>query len=839
MKQSVLFTLLFATGISAVDLPEHVIYLHPKPGAVDISYRTGIICRVDPAFEGYTLNDFSVTVTGASSGPHTGRIVLSDNNVLFQPDDPYVPGESVSVTIVCERLGWTAPFAWEFSVNVLTDYGYLYKLADQADGPGPYLPCVATGEVTLINGVAVPSDFPAIKPEILTDGIAPGKIFITNWTGSHYLTIFENDGTPYFYKRLNQVSRDFKIQPSGDLSRCLNVAFAVMDSNCQDLRRVESDGGYLTDEHDFLLLPDGHYFLLAVGNRIMDMRSIITGGKADARVKDEHVQEFDEHGNLIFEWICFEYFKITDSEHIDLTNSKIDYLHMNSVDVDYDGNLIISSRHLSEVTKINRQTGDIIWRLGGKHNQFDFINDNDGISYQHDAKAVPGKPGHYTVFDNGNFHIPKFSRAVEFRLDTDAMTAERVWEYRLPSGDAYWMGNAQRLPNGNTLINWADQALPKATEVTPDGRVVYQADYISRSHAYRTFRYEWEHEVEVPYLIAENTPVSVNLIFNQFGDSTVREYQVFAGKRGQNAPQIAVTSNTWYQADLNNLENGEEYDFFVRAVHDNGAVSEKSNTETVRVNLIELGMNIIENGDFSRGYQYWLWSLSGSAEASRFIDDSHQLNIQITHGGSGLSDIQVRQEHIQLLNGLTYVLEFDAYADAPRPFEARLVNSRESLTDYSKAGLTALTTRNKHFRYEFFMENTTDTNARLQLNVGGYDVDVTIGGISVSVAGPSVNESTLENRLDRFQLYQNYPNPFNPSTSIKYAIAFQAHVRMELFNIRGEKILSLVDAHQSPGLYTVQWDGKNYLGKPVSNGLYLCSLRAGDYNRTIRIVLLK
>ena len=824
MRLYVLFTVLFAAAVSGFDLPEHVIYLHPKPGAVDISYRTGIICRVDPAFqEEYTLDDFSVTVTGVSSGPHTGRMVLSDNNVLFQPDDPYEPGETVSVTIACERLGWTALFAWEFSVNVLTDYGYLYKPGGQTDGQGPDLPRIATGEITLINGVAVPSDFPAIKPEILKDGIAPGKIFITNWTGSHYLTIFENDGTPYFYRRLDQVSRDFKIQPSGDLSRCLNVAFAVMDSSCHDIRRVESAGGYLTDEHDFLLLPDGHYFLLAVGNRIVDMRSIVSNGRADARVKDEHIQEFDEHDNLIFEWICFEYFKITDSEHIDLTNSKIDYMHMNSVDVDYDGNLIISCRHLSEITKINRQTGDIIWRLGGKHNQFEFINDNDRISYQHDARAVSGKPGHYTVFDNGNYHSPRFSRAVEFRVDTNAMTAERVWEYRLPAGDAYWMGNAQRLPNGNTFINWADQALPKATEVTPNGRVVYQADYMSPSHAYRTFRYEWEHAARVPYLIAENTPVSVNLIFNQFGDSTVREYQVFAGKRGESSAQIAVTPNTWYQADLNHLENGQEYDFFIRAVHENGSVSEKSNVETVRVSLVEPGKNIIENGDFSSGYQYWLWSVSGNAAASRYIDDDQRFIFQITSGGSRLSDIQVEQRHIQLLNGLTYILEFDALADAPRPFEARLVSQMGSVIDYSRAGLTALTSRLKHFRYEFVMEYPTDTEARLELNAGEYDANVTVSNISVSVAGISVTESGSKNRPDEFQLFQNYPNPFNTGTKMSYSIAESGYVTLILYDILGREIQTLVNEFQEAGTYHI-----NLQADQLASGIYLYRLQAGN-----------
>ena len=77
---------------------------------------------------------------------------------------------------------------------------------------------------------------------------------------------------------------------------------------------------------------------------------------------------------------------------------------MNSVAIDYDDHIIVSNRHLSEVTKINRQTGDIIWRLGGVNNEFDFVNDEFQMSYQHDARPVPGKPNHYTI-SNSNWWI--------------------------------------------------------------------------------------------------------------------------------------------------------------------------------------------------------------------------------------------------------------------------------------------------------------------------------------------------------------------------------------------------------------------------------------------------
>ena len=138
----------------------------------------------------------------------------------------------------------------------------------------------------------------------------------------------------------------------------------------------------------------------------------------------------------------------TDVIHEDLTFYSIDYVHMNSLAVDYDSNLVISSRSLSEVTKIDRETGDIIWRFGGENNQFQLIDDPYRISYQHHVRPVSGKPNHYTIFDNGNYHTPKFSRAVEYKVDPVNGTAENVWEFHCdPDRYTHMMGDVQRLSN--------------------------------------------------------------------------------------------------------------------------------------------------------------------------------------------------------------------------------------------------------------------------------------------------------------------------------------------------------------------------------------------------------
>ena len=101
---------------------------------------------------------------------------------------------------------------------------------------------------------------------------------------------------------------------------------------------------------------------------------------------------------------------------------------MNSIDVDTDGNILLSSRNTSECTKIDRNTGDIIWRLGGLGSSFTFPNDPlNGPRNQHAFRMVTTND--YTLFDDGNLHNPSVSRGVEYIVDTNDMTATMVWQY--------------------------------------------------------------------------------------------------------------------------------------------------------------------------------------------------------------------------------------------------------------------------------------------------------------------------------------------------------------------------------------------------------------------------
>ena len=88
-----------------------------------------------------------------------------------------------------------------------------------------------------------------------------------------------------------------------------------------------------------------------------------------------------------------------------------------------------------------------------------------------------------------------------------------------------------------------------------------------------------------------------------------------------------------------------------------------------------------------------------------------------------------------------------------------------------------------------------------------------------------------------FALGQNYPNPFNPSTIIPYQLPTSAHVRLEVFNLLGQRLATLVDAEQAAGMHTAQWDATDAAGRAVGAGVYIYRLSVGEQTESRRMVL--
>jgi hypothetical protein len=154
----------------------------------------------------------------------------------------------------------------------------------------------------------------------------------------------------------------------------------------------------------------------------------------------------------------------------------------------------LSSRHFNEITKINRSDSSIIWRFGGKRNEFTFLNDTVPFYGQHDIRRLSN--GNVTLYDNGwnSAYGPVHpARALEYTIDETAKTATLVWSYTYDSLYSRATGNMQRLPNGNTLVNYGFiDSLHNVTFVVVDstGSKVFEIAFDDTCYSYRAFNFQ-------------------------------------------------------------------------------------------------------------------------------------------------------------------------------------------------------------------------------------------------------------------------------------------------------------------------------------------------------------
>ena len=683
----------------------------------------------------------------------------------------------------------------------------------------------------VLNGVSVPSDFPFVNITV-NDNPDTGRIFInTSWGSSpHYSMILDNTGTPVWYMRSLDNRQDLKVQPDGRITYLRDPGFygrffVAMDTTYTVVDTFRAPEGYYTDEHDLQVLPNGHYLIVGKKDSIIDMSQIVPGGHPECEVRGNYLIEINTRDEPVFIWSSFEHFNIEDAVHENLRSRAIDYVHMNAIAVDLDGHYLISSRHLSEITKINRHTREIMWRLGGAHDDFTWINDDHRISYQHDIRVLPN--GNYTVMDNGNHRSPRFSRALEFSVDTMNWTVTKVWEYAEADICTWWMGNVQRLPNGNTLINWADNSLPKLTEVRPDGSKAFELDFVQSHASHRTFRFPWKGNAAVPCLIIEPWPDHVTLLFNKFGDPDVHHYKIYGGTRPHPVQVIATSVDPFIHLS-SELDNHRLYYFRVSAVDSQGRESSSSEEQTIPVNLSLPGENMVANGDFTEGFDHWnLWT-AANGEAECAVEHG-ELHVQIQESGTETWHIQVLQPNIPLIQGRSYLLEFDAYADAGRIIELEVSKNESPWTNYSQMGYIWLTAQKTHHTHQFVMEESSEANARIEIDTGGSNQNVFIDNVSLKLIDSGVPDQTRTNP-DVFALFPNYPNPFNSMTLICFTLAEQSHVQLRIYNMRGREVKS-VNGLRSAGLHEIPFHAEG-----LPSGLYFCHLdvHATDSDRSFR-----
>ncbi len=258
--------------------------------------------------------------------------------------------------------------------------------------------------------------------------------------------------------------------------------YAIVDSSYRTVARVRPGNGLVGDIHEFLITPRDSA-LMTIFHRVRVAGRLVFEGA---------VQEVDiASGRVLFEWHSVGHVALAESYEPPPKKASLpyDYFHVNSVDVDTDGNLLVSARNTHAVYKLDRRTGRIIWRLGGKRSDFT-MGPGTRFAWQHDARRRPD--GTITLFDNEAApQVGPQSRGVVLRLDAARRRASLVRSIvHHPRLLAATQGNLQLLPDGHYFVGWG--ARPYFTEYDATGRrVLLDARFGYRDDSYRAYRLPW------------------------------------------------------------------------------------------------------------------------------------------------------------------------------------------------------------------------------------------------------------------------------------------------------------------------------------------------------------
>lgn len=364
--------------------------------------------------------------------------------------------------------------------------GTSYSVTLQSERGG----LVADGSTATRTTAALPAALQQVQMVITAGGAPTGGYTLTNIDASDghgYAVAFDSTGEIRWYHDVGAVSTgETKQQRNGDITVYAGNtrgydpvpgAYVEVSPEGDSVRSISAVGSAYTDQHELVTTYDAHGtrtadYLFGYDIRPVD-RTAVGGGPYDP-VAGHQVLRIAASGavdTLVQGWSLW-----TASDYVDPFSSG-DMDHPNSIDIDRNGDVIISYRDIDAVVDLDPATHAILWQLGGRNNEFRFVNDpENGFGGQHDVRVLPN--GHLLLFDNGTTHSPQASRAAEYAIDPLRKTATLVWQYA-PEPPVFntFTGSAQRLANGNTVVAWSTMGL--VDEVSPSGALVSRAQISS------------------------------------------------------------------------------------------------------------------------------------------------------------------------------------------------------------------------------------------------------------------------------------------------------------------------------------------------------------------------
>jgi len=671
-------------------------------------------------------------------------------------------------------------------------------------------------------------------PPIEVDSVnnpSPGYIFLATWDRhvpavyGNFIFVLDEKGNIVDSVRVKGAPYDFQVQPNGQLSYALgdfssevplpgeDLRHVVLDQQLQVVDSFKMKNGYGTDFHEFLILPNGHVMMMSYHTIPYDMSGIVEGGQTDASLVINIIQEQDADKNVVFEWRNIDYIPITDSD-LDLTESRLNYSTLNGFDLDRDGNILASFRNHSEIMKISRQSGEILWRMGSPRGDFVFEGEHEEntpyyFARQHHVRRLPN--GNISLFDNGAFHEPPSSRALEYALDEEQKVARLVSEWSYPHGNIFSVtaGNAERLPDGGWFIGYgvahANYVKRNAVEVHPDGSLALELSLPEGVLAYRATKMPWKETAD----------------YRSFTNYGVREGNTYFYAdelihTGIRVQYLSLESADYNESKIIRVPYGPVQPRFIETLITVSPVS-----------VIYEGLAI-----YSQHAELHV----GLAEYPEITDPENTIIYYRKHEGQGLFAPletrfdEVNNELIAVLDGFGELVfgvpDHHAISHAPilyAPTEGDVLAQDTIALKWTGKGMYS------SFFVQLSLDSTFSTvleekNTRLSSwSLAGLERDTSyywrVNARLGSYTSPwsPVRKFSLENQpaalpgsgnreVEGYSLGRNFPNPVEHTTRIAYSLKQEDFITLKIYDQAGREIQTLVHGKMNRGSYFVDFN---------------------------------
>jgi hypothetical protein len=521
------------------------------PATLDHSAKLeGLPLDVSPAPETGTANPHTqisfvgvpvasihgVSVTGERSGSHPGRLAgySQGDGASFVPDAPFDAGERVTVRATIGPATNAKPVAFGFRVDTP------YSTASVPPFPNPQAPPADYQSFATLPGVQAP----LMRVTVADRDPAAGDILTSNGpsAGRYGPLIYTPQGRLVWFHQLSGglSAENLSVQRYAgrrDLTfwqgKVLSLGFGqgedvVLNDRYQTVARVTGGNGLQADLHDFQIAPHGVAYTTSYNPISCDLSG--AEGTRDGTILDTAVQEIDMRSGLVrWEWHSLDHVGVAESQTTPPKGAPWDWFHLNSIDVQPDGNVFISARSTWAGYQLQAGSGKILWRLGGLKSSFK-MGPGTKTAWQHDGRLLGD--GEVTFFDNGsNPPVHKQSRAVRIAVNLKTHQA-RLRSVRTHPNPllSVSQGNVQTLANGSAVVGYG--AIPETSEYAKDGRLLFDAHLPFAMSSYRSVRFPWSgRPLSAPAVAAQlnNTREETVVHASWNGATGVAVWRVLAG----------------------------------------------------------------------------------------------------------------------------------------------------------------------------------------------------------------------------------------------------------------------------------------------------------------------